>query len=60
MEPRRMVWAEDETVSGWCCSHCSWSIAAPHLETTVAAISFNRVAQDTFERHDCASSSSAA
>ena len=58
MENRRMIWAEDETITGWCCSHCPWSITAPHLETTVAAITFNRVAQETFERHDCASISS--
>lgn len=60
MEKRRMIWAEDETIAGWCCSHCSWSIAAPRLESTVAAIRFNRVAQEGFEQHDCASSSTAA
>jgi hypothetical protein len=54
-----MIWAESETVTGWCCSHCAWSIATPRLETTVAAISFNRVAQETFEQHDCASDLSA-
>jgi hypothetical protein len=59
MSNRRMIWAESETVTGWCCSHCAWSIATPRLETTVAAISFNRVAQETFERHDCASDFSA-
>jgi hypothetical protein len=55
MENRRMIWAEDETITGWCCSHCTWSFAAPRLESTVAAIKFNRFAQDTFEQHDCAS-----
>jgi hypothetical protein len=46
MENRRMIWAEDETLTGWCCSHCTWSFAAPLLESTVVAIKFNRFAQE--------------
>jgi len=26
----------------------------PRLESTVAALAFNRMVQDTFEKHDCA------
>ena len=26
----------------------------PHLDSTVAALAFNRLAQETFEKHDCA------
>jgi hypothetical protein len=49
-----MIWAEDERLTGWCCSHCTWGITAPRLESTVAALSFNRLAQETFEKHNCA------
>jgi hypothetical protein len=51
---KRMIWAEDERFTGWCCSHCGWSFIAPRLESTVAAIAFNRVAQESFEKHACA------
>jgi hypothetical protein len=50
---RRMIWAEDENFTGWCCSHCSWGVIAPHLESTVAALTFNRLAQESFEQHVC-------
>ena len=49
-----MIWIEDDTISAWCGSDCQWSIAAPYLESTVAAIRFNRVAQESFEKHNCA------
>ncbi len=39
--------------TGWCCSVCEWGMAAPRLDSTVAALAFNRVAQETFEKHDC-------
>jgi hypothetical protein len=29
-------------------------MTAPHLDSTVAALAFNRVAQEIFEKHDCA------
>jgi hypothetical protein len=51
---RHMIWAEDENLTGWCCSHCHWGFIAPRLESTVAALAFNRVAQEGFERHACA------
>jgi hypothetical protein len=35
-------------------SHCTWGITTPHLESTVAALAFNRLAQETFEKHECA------
>ncbi len=50
---RRLIWIEDETVAGWCCSDCQWSVAAPRLDTTIAALAFNRLAEDGFEKHDC-------
>src|SRR5437899_8906133 len=33
---KRMIWAEDEDFTGWCCSHCRWAFTAPRLDTTVA------------------------
>jgi len=53
---RRMIWAEDERLTGWCCSDCPWGLTAPRLESTVAALAFNRLAQETFEKHNCADS----
>jgi len=40
--------------AGWCCSVCAWGMTAPRLDSTVAALAFNRVAQEDFEKHDCA------
>ncbi len=54
---RRMIWAEDERLTGWYCSQCGWGLIAPHLESTLAALAFNRVAQESFEKHACAHSS---
>jgi len=51
---RHMIWAEDENFTGWCCSRCPWGVVAPRLESTVAALAFNRVAQEGFEQHACA------
>lgn len=48
-----MIWAEDADFTGWCCSACEWGIIAPHLDSTVAALAFNRVAQEEFEKHQC-------
>src|SRR5215471_3959661 len=50
---RRMIWVDDDRLTGWCCSHCQWGIIAPRLETTVAVIAFNRIAQDDFAKHGC-------
>jgi hypothetical protein len=50
----RLIWGEGEDFTGWCCSDCSWGITAPTLESTVAALAFNRLAQETFEKHTCA------
>jgi hypothetical protein len=36
-----------------------WGIIVPRLESTVAALAFNRVAQEEFQRHDCATGSNA-
>jgi len=49
-----MIWAEDEKITGWCCSQCPWGMVAPRLESTVAALAFNREAQKSFDGHACA------
>ena len=54
---RRMIWAEDKRLTGWCCSHCRSGPIAPRLEITDAALAFNRVAQESFEKHACGHSS---
>jgi len=51
-----MIWIEDHTITAWCCSDCHWSIAAPYLESTVAALAFNQVAQENFAKHECGAS----
>jgi len=55
--PRRLIWIDDDAFAGWCCSHCEWGLTAPRLESTVAALAFNRVAQEDFEKHNCPTSS---
>ena len=42
---RLLVWVEDDHFAGWSCSHCSWAISAIQLDTTVAALAFNKFAQ---------------
>jgi len=56
---RRMIWVGDDEYAGWCCSECSWNIVVPHLESMVAALAFNRVAQEEFEKHNCATGTTA-
>jgi len=52
---KRLIWVDADDFTGWCCSHCTWGFSAPHLESTVAALAFNRLAQETFEKHSCES-----
>lgn len=56
---RRMIWIEDDEFTGWCCSDCQWGIIVRHLDSAVAALAFNRVAQEEFQKHDCATSTNA-
>jgi hypothetical protein len=51
-----MIWIDDDNCSGWGCRRCSWRLAAPQLESTVAVLVFNRTAQRTFDNHACAPS----
>jgi hypothetical protein len=53
---KRLIWVEGDDFTGWCSSHCPWGITAPRLESTVAALAFNRLAQETFEKHTCVAS----
>jgi hypothetical protein len=48
-----LIWMDGDDFSGWCC-HCNWGMTTPHLDSTVAALAFNRLAEETFEKHDCA------
>ncbi len=54
---KRMAWIEDEHFKGWHCSECSWAISAIRVDTTVAVLAFNRIAQEGFEKHRCAPAS---
>jgi hypothetical protein len=49
---KRLIRVVSDDFIGWCCSHCTWGITAPRLERTVAAIAFNRIAQEVFEKRD--------
>jgi hypothetical protein len=42
---KRLIWVDGDNFSGWCCSHCSWGMTVPHLDSTVAALAFNRTAR---------------
>jgi len=50
---KHLIWMDEADFSGWCCSHCTWGMTAPHLDSTMAALAFNRLAQETFEKHTC-------
>jgi hypothetical protein len=50
---RHMVWLEDDHCAGWSCSQCCWILSPFRLETTVAALAYNRAAQGAFDQHDC-------
>jgi hypothetical protein len=50
---RRLISIDAEDDTGWCCSVCEWGMTVPRLDSTVAALAFNRMAQETFEKHDC-------
>ena len=50
----RLIRVDGDDFSGWCCSRCPWGMTTPLLESTVAAIAFNRVAQEDFAKHTCA------
>jgi hypothetical protein len=53
---KRLIKVDGDDFTGWCCSHCSWDMTVRRLESTVAALAFNRLAQETFEKHNCADS----
>lgn len=46
---KRLIWVDGDDFSGWCCSHCTWRMTAPRLDSTVATLAFNRLAQEDFE-----------
>ncbi len=50
---RYMVWVQAEDAEGWGCSICNWIIATPELDTTVAVLNYNRIAQRSFDTHEC-------
>jgi len=50
---KRLIWVDGDNFSGWCCSNCTWAITAPRMDSTVAALAFNRVAQKDFDHHTC-------
>src|SRR5258705_13572189 len=52
---KRLIWVDGDKFTGWRCSQCMWGLTAPRLESTVAALAFNRLAQEDFEKHDCTS-----
>jgi hypothetical protein len=49
---KRLIWIDGDDFTGGCCSLCPWGMTAPRLDSTVAALAFNRVAQETFAKHD--------
>lgn len=50
---RELIWIDGDDFTGWCCSRCTWGMTTPCLDSTVAALAFNRVAQQDFEKHSC-------
>jgi len=50
---RELIWIDGDDFTGWCCSRCTWGMTTPRLDSTVAALAFNRLAQQDFEKHPC-------
>jgi hypothetical protein len=50
---KHLISIDGDDFSGWCCSRCTWGMTTPLLESTVAALAFNRLAQEDFEKHTC-------
>ena len=51
----RLIWAADGQTQGWACSECQWSFSRPTLLTEMdAKHAYNRLAAESFQRHDCA------
>jgi hypothetical protein len=50
---KRLIRVEGDDFTGWCCSRCPWGFTTPRLDSNVAALAFNRLAQETFDRHGC-------
>ena len=50
---RELIWIDGDDFTGWCCSRCTWGMTTPRLDSTVAALAFNRVAQQDFTQHSC-------
>jgi hypothetical protein len=48
-----LISIDGDDFSGWCCSRCTWGMTTPLLESTVAALAFNRLAREDFEKHTC-------
>jgi hypothetical protein len=53
---RNLIRIDDADFIGWCCSFCQWEMTAPRLNSTAGALALNRVAQATFEKHNCTAS----
>ena len=56
---KHLISIDEDDFSGWCCSRCTWGMTTPLLESTVAALAFNRLAQEDFEKHTCKPNSGA-
>jgi hypothetical protein len=56
---KHLISIDGDDFSGWCCSRCTWGMTTPLLESTVAALAFNRLAQEDFEKHACKPNSEA-
>jgi hypothetical protein len=50
---KQLIRVDGDDFSGCGCSRCTWGMTTPLLESTVAALDFNRAAHQDFERHAC-------
>jgi hypothetical protein len=58
--PRSLIWISDQRVTGWACTHCSWTYEVPPLlSDPEAKRAYDRLASGKFEKHDCAAHGSA-
>jgi hypothetical protein len=51
---RSLIWISDQRVTGWACTHCSWTYELPALLSDPEAKSaYDRLASGKFDKHDC-------
>jgi hypothetical protein len=52
---KNIIRIDGDDFIGWCCSVCTWEMTAPRLNSVAGTMALNRLAQQKFDKHNCAS-----